>query len=117
MNFFPENRKKTIIYMVVLLVAISGIVYFNWFADSNLAPLNTPNSNPTLVTPPPAGNNRSEDQVPSVKPKRGLLPFGSNVDTSLLNNAVFKTLRSAPQLEVAPEELGRKDLFVPSSPK
>lgn len=116
MKFLPEDKKKTVRSLIALLVAVSGIVYFNFFSGPKteiLQPTDTVNVTPAA----PAGRqaNLAGGQPPPAPPpiqsQGGLLPYGGKIDLGILDNPKFKILKSTQPLGVAPEELGRQNLF------
>ena len=50
MRFLPENRKKTIRSVLLLVISVAGIIYFNLFTGSQKPPA----APPTPVAPPPS---------------------------------------------------------------
>ncbi len=112
MKFLPEDKKKTVRALLILIVAVGGIVYFNFFTGSKteiLPPTDTsqsavPNASNLPAAPPV--------QLPSaLKNQGGLLPYGGTIDLGILDDARFKSLKSTPPLEIFPEELGRPNPF------
>lgn len=75
-----------------MLALIAGIVYINFFH-------NRESSSPQS----PAGDLKVFEG--------GLLPFGTKIDSRILNDDRFTSLRAAPKLSVSAEELGKSDLF------
>ncbi|OGE76039.1 MAG: hypothetical protein A3K06_02040 [Candidatus Doudnabacteria bacterium RIFCSPHIGHO2_01_52_17] len=92
MQILPENKKKTIIYLVILLLAAGASGYL-WFT-SRSAP----------VAPPQSAN---APRTPSSQ----LLPFGNKIDTAILDSERFRALVVPAPLVLTPEELGKTDLF------
>jgi len=89
MQFLPETKGKKILHLLLLLGAVGGIVYFNFFVKVG-APRGLP---------------------PAAVLDKGLLPFGDKIDTGFLENEKFKALRSVPSLEVRDDELGKLNPF------
>ena len=91
MQFLPENKKRTIVYLVSLALAVGGSAYLLL-------------KNPSAPPPPPSvstGGTRSAL----------LLPYGSQIDTALIQGDKFRALVAPPPLTVQPEEQGKTDLF------
>lgn len=109
MKLLPENKKRTLILSGVLLIALGGIIYFNFFMNSS-SDTGTP-SDPLLVlsgtdaTGAPVG---AEGAQPG---KTALLPYGTSLDLEILKQEKFKALKSFPKLEVLPEELSKENIF------
>ena len=89
MEFLPETRGKKIAYLVLLLVAVIGIVYFNFFVK-----VGRPGALP-----------------PTTLLDKSLLPYVDKIDTSILNDERFKALHPVPVLEVRDDELGKINPF------
>ena len=60
MRFLPENRKKTIRSVLLLVISVAGIIYFNLFTGSQKppaappTPVGVPTQVGTPVAPPPS---------------------------------------------------------------
>ncbi len=93
----PENRKRTVIYLLVLLGLLVGIF---WILSKNSSPASST---------PQAG--LAPGGLSSSSAARELLPYGSKLDTSILESEDFKALRAALPVGVTEEELGKSDLF------
>lgn len=97
------------------MVAVGGIIYFNFFSGP---PKPAP---PTSSAPPPPGGGRTVSETSaadtsSLKPvakksRGGLLPYGTGIETAVIEQDKFKNLRAATPFNVPEEELGRDDLF------
>jgi len=121
MKFIPENRKKTIGALALLVVSLGGTIYINFFMGKSNAPVpinpadlaNLPGG-VTLpgVTPPPAapGQPLPAGQPSALRPST-LLPFGSKIDISIFDSDKFKALKGAPPVDVNLSELGKTDPF------
>lgn len=92
MKFLPENKRKTIVLSIVFVVLMAAIVYLNFFRGRQGSPS--------------APQSRDLASV-----EGGLLPYGSQINIRILRDERFTILRPGPELIVAPEELGKTDLF------
>lgn len=99
MRFLPEDKKRKIGSIIILLLAIGGTVYFLFF-------VNRPAASPGL---PPVASSEVTGQAPPSE----LLPYGDRIRSELLEDERFKNLHAAPALELKPEEIGKTDLFGP----
>lgn len=92
MRFLPENRRKTILNVILLIAAMAGIVYFNFFLKK------------PKTAPPPSPENLAEF-------RGGLLPHGTKINMRILDDPRFKNLKPGPKVGVDPSQLGKTDLF------
>lgn len=121
MQFLPENKNKRIVLVVVLVAALGCIAYINFFMGKSRSPsANVGNADLNLAqnkavnqqsfagnkTPPPPAK-----KIIVKRAKPGLLPFGSEIDVTILDTEKFKALKASPKLIVKPEELGKSDIF------
>jgi len=109
MKFLPENRKKTLLALLALIVSLGGTVYLNFFYGKApdalpLIPANIFSGDLGEISIP--GSGPVADSQPSA-----LLPYGSAIDTNVLEQEAFKALRSAPRVQVLPSELGKTNPF------
>lgn len=88
--------------MGLLAICLGGIVfiYFRYWRNGK-----TPTS---TFTGSSAGTGSASGIVGL---KGGLLPYGSQIDTGILNQQKFKALRAAPGVSITAEELGNQVLF------
>ena len=98
MEFLPQNKKTTIRYSILLAISVIGIIYINFFYNA------VPKNSPDEVTPHPATGSPSH-------PLPGLLPYGAKLDLHILDLDKFKGLRSATNLSISQDELGKTNLF------
>lgn len=96
MKFLPQNKKKTIGLLAVLLLTIAGIISVN-FGGSEPAEKTAPQESPLPIT---SSSGR-------------LVPFSREIDLKLLDTDKFKTLRAPVGISVTAEELGKTNLFAP----
>lgn len=99
MKFLPEEKNKKIWSLVLLLVSVAGIIYFNFTAKAPAPP-------GSYQTPVSSTESNSAKTA-----KSGLLPYGSKIDVKILEADDFKVLRAAPPLVIGSDEMGRDDLF------
>jgi len=121
-KFLPENRKKTVGALALILVSIGGTVYINFFMGKSNVPT-LPATAPTAMDgapapqsdmPPPGGE--SPTGAPPATTGTGqsstpLLPYGSKIDISIFDSDKFKVLKGIPRVEVTNDELGKIDPF------
>jgi hypothetical protein len=104
MKFLPENRKKTMWSVALIAVFIGATIFvLKGSSGGNTAapgPASTSPSNVSGSTPVPVNLGSAE-----------LLPYGSKIDTKVLNSDKFKALRPTPPLTVSPAQLGNANLF------
>lgn len=89
-KFLPENKRKAVLYVLLLVFASAGIVYVNFFL----------NRAPTA----PSSQNLAEFEG-------GLLPYGSKINPRILNDEKFKILKAFARVIVDPSLLGKPNLF------
>ena len=111
MKFLPENPKKLILTVIVLLVSVGGIVYFNLFYGKGDSPPRDAASLRGQNSPPPAPSGQDDGQIKPVRAVGGLLPYGPKIDMEILEHEKFKSLRGVPPVSVRPEELGKPNPF------
>lgn len=107
MRFLPEQKNKQIWSVALLLIAVAGIAYFNFFSGP---PKPQPPPKP-VAAPPGAGAALPPAKQVVKKSQGGLLPYGTNIEIAVIEQEKFKVLKPATPLLVAPEELGKEDLF------
>lgn len=128
MKFLPENRKKTIWALALLLVSAGGTIYINFFtgnkntASKSYPPavipteggMTTPDTAPA-GTPPGGASTQMPGSpaapTPAIPAKTELLPYGPKFDTSIFESEKFKVLKGVPPVSVTLEELGKTDPF------
>ncbi|MDP3993357.1 MAG: hypothetical protein Q8P75_00005 [bacterium] len=112
MKFLPENQKKTLWSIALLLISIGGIVYLNFFRGG-------PAPEPTQDMIDQAFQNSrggSAGPAPVASPtsfqsSSSLLPYGDKIDTSIFELDKYTVLKRSPSLSVSPEELGKENIF------
>jgi len=118
MKFLPEQKNKQIWSVALLLIAVAGIVYLNFFSGPPKAELVSEEQIAKTMTlgkadtAPDASQPPSQTTSPAAKKSQGgLLPYGTKIETTVIEQEKFKILKPAPPLSVKPEELGKDDLF------
>lgn len=118
MKFLPESQKKVIMSAVLVMVSLGGTIYLNFFYGKPQSVTPPPNVVPAdqlgdqvgtgQLNPPASGETPALplSAAPSV-----VLPYGSVLDTTILDDERFRVLRSAPKVEIRPEELGKTNPF------
>lgn len=111
MKFLPENKKKTI-WSIVLIVVFLSATFFVLSLGSKkgptLPPPGTPEAGSAPATSPAAASSETAPQLSTSGP---VLPYGSSLNLQILGSDQFKALRPAPALSVSPSELGKQDVF------
>ncbi|MBI4050729.1 MAG: hypothetical protein HY396_02010 [Candidatus Doudnabacteria bacterium] len=97
MKLLPESRNRLWLLIVILVAVASGIVYLNFLRSEPVIPAAVDTLNPSAGT----------------ASRSSLLPFGSRIDTTILSQDKFHSLKSAPEAFITPEELGNLDPFAP----
>ena len=97
MKLASDNKKRTTIEIILLIISLGGIVFVYF----------------TFLSPPPdegsiANQHASLEEGTS---QSELLPYGKTIDTTILEDASFRTLKASPPVSVSVEELGKDDLF------
>lgn len=98
MRVLPENKKKQFWSIILLLVCVAGIVYFNFFVGSALPAVST--------KPAPAEPAKSTSRAMGEA-----LPYGREIDLSVLGRDEFRVLKAPPPLGISPQELGKTNPF------
>ena len=118
MKFLPEQKNKQIWSVALLLVSVAGIVYFNFFSGPPTAELVSEEQIAKTMglgkadASPDASKPPSQTTIPVAKKSAGgLLPYGTKIETAVIEQEKFKNLKPAQPLSVKPEELGKDDLF------
>lgn len=116
MKFLPEERKKRFWSVAILLIAVGGTIYVQFFSGpaKNLRPKDTvypPAVQPGSPAPPTAAGPASLPSAAGSAPRSTLLPYGNTINTALFAQDKFKALKPAPPLSVRREELGVENLF------
>ena len=117
MRLFPEQRKRTILSITLLLVSVAGIVYINVLRSGKAPAAVRSDGEVYQTTPKPTKSQGLTSQKPGApKPvakraRGGLLPYGAKIDESILEQEKFRILKTSPTLEVSPEQLGKDDPF------
>lgn len=125
MKLLMEDKKKQMIYLALMLVSL-GIMWWVWFGSSNSTPKVQPAvvanaMNPKSATPTPAvGTTQPTIPTGAVTPaglptSMSQLPYGTEINTGILEDERFRRLVSSDGLSVSPEELGRINPFMPPS--
>lgn len=126
MKLLMEDKKKQMIYLAVMLVSL-GIMWWIWFGGGGspipaVQPAPVVNMvAPTSTTSTPAvGMASSAIDAGAVMPlglpaAMSQLPYGTEINTGVLEDERFRRLVSADSLRVSPEELGRLNPFMPPS--
>ncbi len=98
MQLSPENKKKTLWLVAVLIFSAAGIIYINFFRGTL----------PTTSEPEetPSNASQSATTTPQVE-----LPYRNTIDLRILESPKFKALKTAPPVMVEKEELGKDNLF------
>lgn len=101
MKLLPENKKKAFgsLAVLILLVAATAYVYTRTLGRGG-APVTAPAA--------PVASRGSDLLLPY---GRQMLPYGSQINTDVLNQDKFKALRPGPGLSVSSDQLGKADLF------
>jgi len=110
-KLLPENKKKIVWSAVIIVVSVGGIVYINFFAgsaSSNRLPADT-------VFPPAVGLSElpgaQEPLSVPISAGTGLLPYGAELNISILQSEEFQSLKPDTGVSVNKEELGKDDPF------
>ncbi|MDP2932557.1 MAG: PsbP-related protein [bacterium] len=125
MKLLMEDKKKQMIYLALMLVSL-GIMWWVWFGSSNSTPKVQPAivanaMNPKSATPTPAvGTTQPTMPTGAVTPiglpaSMSQLPYGTDINTGILEDERFRRLVSSDGVSVSPEELGRINPFMPPS--
>lgn len=93
MKFLPESNKRTIFSFILLILFVTATILVY---QKNTSPKALPSS---------------LSQAPPSRPQPKLLPYGTKIDTKILESEKFKGLKSVPQVKVSQEELGKTNLF------
>jgi hypothetical protein len=107
MKLMVEDKKKQIIYIVVIVLCLGGTAWV-WFGGG-FSTGGSADVSSTAAVPNLAGGAAPASLVGSDK---SVLPFGTKFDLSLFSDARFKELKDTESLRVAPEELGRYNPFI-----
>jgi hypothetical protein len=99
MKFMVEDKKKQIIYIVIIVLCLGGAGWV-WFGGSF-------GGSEELLPPALGGTSRPDSQI---------LPFGSKLDITIFSDPRYKELKDMESLVITKEELGRSNPFLtPSS--
>ena len=117
MKFLPENKKKTLRSIALLIVSVGGIIYLNFFRGRAIVQV------PQAVIDQAMQNSQAQrpggpaGQTPAALPasfrpsSSALLPYGDKIDTSILELDKYAVLKRPPALTVFPDELGKENIF------
>ena len=96
MKIMVEDKKKQIIYIVIIVLSLGGTAWVwlggGFFGGSDL-----------VILPPTGFSSRADSQI---------LPFGTKLDTTIFSDPRFKELKDIEPLTVSKEELGRLNPFI-----
>ena len=123
MKFLPESKRKTIILFSIVGVSAIGMVYFFFFYGRSAQP-----EVPSEVIIETLTRTETQIQTEPVLPDEapspgGIIPVptdttgaalsnGTFIDLTILDQDMFKILKSSPPVEITPEELGKDNPFV-----
>lgn len=110
MRFLPENKNRALTFVGIIIVSVGGIIYFNFFFGPP-SPKPVSEAEIRAAAPPPAPQSESSKKLRYLKPKSGVLPYGTAVDTSVLDSEPFSILKPTARLELLDSELGKTNLF------
>ena len=98
----------------MLVISIGGIVYFNFFAGPPKSATVSPDEVKKIMagaTPSVPGAAGGAARPTAKKSKGGFLPYGSKIETGILEEDKYQALKGQPPLTVTDAELGKDDLF------
>ena len=97
MKLTTDNKKRTTIEIILLVVSIGGIVFVYF----------------TFLSPPPDDGSIANQHASlgDGTSQSELLPYGKTIDTTILEDESFRVLKASPPVSVSAEELGKDDLF------
>lgn len=101
MKFSVENKKKQIAYIATIVIC-AGLIAWIWLPQvTQKNSIDAPLATPALNVAGGLGGAAA------------LLPFGESFDTGVFKDSRFQKLVAPKILQVAPEELGRRNPFLP----
>lgn len=109
MKFLPENKKKTLISVILIIISLGGMLWINFGKKPRLS---VPTRTDLSMSQQPVGSDiETMTQQPSQVGESNLLPYGAKINTKILKEERFQALKSAPKVTVSKEELGNADPF------
>ena len=103
MQILMKNKRKQVIYLIILFGALGGSAFIWFGASSGPEPVPESVINAAFGG---VGFGGAVSDTPS-----GLLPFGTDFETDLFSQPKFLELRPTGELIVNPEELGLGNPF------